>query len=96
MPDLSDSTWVFQHLWGYNADIQFAQKVYLDSMGLDRLQFATVLALLFAGMFCLFLFHRLLKLQLNWPLKLLLVPLCLYTVWHLAPEGGLPYIYFDF
>lgn len=96
LPNLSDSTLVFQHLWGYNADMQFAQKVYLDSMGLDRLQFATVLALLFLGMFCLFLFHRLLKLQLNWPLKLLLVPLCLYTVWHLAPQGGLPYIYFDF
>jgi len=25
-----------------------------------------------------------------------LVPLCLYAVWVLAPEGGLPYIYFDF
>lgn len=96
LPDLSDSTLVIQHLWGYNADMQFAQKVYLDSMGLDRLQLTTVLALLFAGMFCLFLFHRLLKLQLNWPLKLLLVPVCLYTVWHLAPQGGLPYIYFDF
>jgi len=96
LPNLPDSAWVFQHLWGYSADIQFAQKIYLDSMGLDRLQFALLLGLLFFGMFCLFVFHRLLKLQLNWPLKLLLVPLCLYTVWHLAPQGGLPYIYFDF
>jgi alginate O-acetyltransferase complex protein AlgI len=40
--------------------------------------------------------QRGLKLQLNWPLKLLLVPLCLFAVWVLAPEGGLPYIYFDF
>lgn len=96
LPNLPDSGWVLQHLWGYTADIQFAQKVYLDSMGLDRLQFAMVLGLLFLGMFCLFVLHRLLNLQLNWPLKLLLVPFCLYTVWHLAPQGGLPYIYFDF
>jgi alginate O-acetyltransferase complex protein AlgI len=40
--------------------------------------------------------QRGLKLQLNWPLKLLLVPLSLFTVWLLAPTGGLPYIYFDF
>ncbi len=24
------------------------------------------------------------------------VPVCLFAVWLLAPEGGLPYIYFDF
>jgi alginate O-acetyltransferase complex protein AlgI len=47
-------------------------------------------------MFLVYAVHRGLKLQLNWPLKLLLVPLCFYIVWIFAPQGGLPYIYFDF
>jgi alginate O-acetyltransferase complex protein AlgI len=41
-------------------------------------------------------FNRVLKLQINWHIKLLLVPACLFAVWLLAPEGSLPYIYFDF
>ncbi len=41
-------------------------------------------------------FDRVLKVQLNWPVKLLLVPACFFAVWLLAPAGALPYIYFDF
>ena len=37
-----------------------------------------------------------LAIEFNWPLKLVFVPLCFYAVWLLAPEGSLPYIYFDF
>ncbi len=40
-------------------------------------------------------FDQGLKLQLNWQLKVLLVPVFLFAVWLLALEG-LPYIYFDF
>jgi alginate O-acetyltransferase complex protein AlgI len=36
------------------------------------------------------------KLQLNWPVKIMLVPICFYVVWLLAPQDSLPYIYFDF
>jgi alginate O-acetyltransferase complex protein AlgI len=41
-------------------------------------------------------FNRGMKLELSWPIKLVFVPLCFYAVWMLAPEGSLPYIYFDF
>ena len=96
LPNLQDSGWVIQHLWGHSADVQFAEKLYLDTMGLDRLQLTVLLWFLVGLMLLIFTIHRGLKLQLNWPLKLLLVPACLYAVWHLAPQGSLPYIYFDF
>jgi alginate O-acetyltransferase complex protein AlgI len=96
LPDLKEASLVFQHLWGHPADIQFAQKVYVEAIGLDRFQIALLLAALMTSMAIVYCIQRGLKLQLNWPLKLLLVPLCLFTVWVLAPEGGLSYIYFDF
>ena len=40
--------------------------------------------------------ERQLKLQFNWHIKLLFVPISLYAVWLLAPEAALSYIYFDF
>lgn len=96
LPDLTQSGWVVTHLWGYEADIQFAQKVYLETLGFDRLELAVLLWGLVALMGVAYLFHRGLKLQLNWPIKVMLVPICLYAVWLLAPQDSLPYIYFDF
>jgi alginate O-acetyltransferase complex protein AlgI len=97
LPNLQDAGLVLRNLWGHSADIQFAQKVYIEALGLERFQIALLLATLFVLMGLVFLIQRGLKLQLNWPLKLLLVPLCLLSVWVLAPNTGLqPYIYFDF
>jgi alginate O-acetyltransferase complex protein AlgI len=83
-------------LWGYEADVQFAQKVYLETLGFDRLELAFLLWGLVALMGVAYLFHRGFKLQLNWPIKVMLVPICLYAVWLFAPQDSLPYIYFDF
>ncbi len=97
LPNLKEAGLVIQNLWGRAADIQFAQKVYIEALRLERPQVALLLAILMASMGLIFLIRRGLKLQLNWPLKLLLVPLSLFTVWVLAPQTGLqPYIYFDF
>ena len=96
LPNLKDSWLVLQRLWGHPADAQFAQKVYTDAIGLEPLQITALLVLLLVGMGITCIFTRLLKLQLNWPVKLLLVPACLFAVWLLAPQGALPFIYFDF
>lgn len=96
LPDLKDSGWAISHLWGHTADVQFAQKVYAEVLGLERVQLSWMLGALAVAMFANYALSRSLKLELNWPVKLVLVPLCLYAVWLLAPEGGLPYIYFDF
>ena len=96
LPNLKDAGLVLLNLWGHSADIQFAQKVYTEAIGLERSQIALLLAALIASMGVAYSIQRGLKLQLNWPLKLLLVPVCLFIVWVLAPTGGLPYIYFEF
>jgi alginate O-acetyltransferase complex protein AlgI len=97
LPNLKDASLVIQKLWSQPADIQFAQKVYREALlGLERLPIAFLLIALVASMGVAYTIQRGLKLQLNWPLKLLLVPLCLFSVWVLAPQGVLPYIYFDF
>jgi alginate O-acetyltransferase complex protein AlgI len=96
LSNLKEASLVIQNLWGHTADIQFAQKVYIEALGLGRFQIALLLAALIAVMCAVYTIHRGLKLQLNWPLKLLLVPLCLFSVWVLAPQGGLRYIYWEF
>jgi len=96
LPNIQQASLVIQHLWGHQGDIQFAEKVYLQAMGLGRFQLTLLLIALMGSMGLIYSIQRGLKLQLNWPLKLLLVPLCLFAVWILAPEGALPYIYFDF
>lgn len=95
LPNLRDSFWVISHWFGYDADVQFADKVYLETMGLERLQLVWLICGVVVAMAANYWFHRGLKLQLNWQLKVLLVPVFLFGVWLLAPEG-LPYIYFDF
>jgi len=96
LPNLQDSSLVIQRLWGHAGDIQFAQKVYLDSFALSQPQIAILLLALALAMAIIYFCHHQLKLQFNWPLKLLFVPISLYAVWLFAPEGALPYIYFDF
>ena len=83
-------------LWGANSDAQFAQKVYVESLGLTAPQLWSLLWVLIGIMAMVAFIQRGLKLQLNWPLKLLLVPLCLFAAWQLAPTETLAYIYFDF
>ncbi|MBD2179921.1 MBOAT family protein [Planktothrix sp. FACHB-1355] len=96
LPNLKDAAWVIQHLWGHKADVQFAQKVYVEALGLEPFQLVMLLWGIVAFMAIGFALHRNMKLQLNWPIKIFLVPLSLYAVWQLAPKEGLPYIYFDF
>ncbi|NET17017.1 MAG: MBOAT family protein, partial [Okeania sp. SIO1H6] len=95
LPNLRDSFWVFSHWWNYDGDVQFVDKVYLEAMGLERLHLVWLICGVVVAMAINYWFHRGLKLQLNWQLKVLLVPVFLFVVWLLAPEG-LPYIYFDF
>jgi alginate O-acetyltransferase complex protein AlgI len=96
LPNLRDSSLVFVHLWGHTADDQFVQKVYLEALHLSRYQLTVVLVALATCMAIVYFFKRQLKLQFSWPVKLFFVIPCLYAVWLLAPEGNLPYIYFDF
>jgi len=96
LPNLQDSLLVVQRLWGHPADVQFAQKIYVETFQSDRLHLSLLLLALFGGMTLAYAVNRWLKLRLNWPVKLLLVPLCLFAAWLLAPNESPPYIYFDF
>ncbi|MBN3962786.1 MBOAT family protein [Nostoc sp. NMS8] len=96
LPNLQDSSLVIRHLWGYPADAQFAEKVYVEALNMSQSQLTWVLLALAALMTVVYTFNRMLKLEFNWPIKLVFVPICFYAVWLLAPEGSLPYIYFDF
>jgi alginate O-acetyltransferase complex protein AlgI len=96
LPDLKESSLAVQRLWGHAADAQFAHKVYVETLQIDRLQITILLWALVAAIGIIYLFSRGLKLQLNWSVKLLLVPLCLFAAWLLAPNESPPYIYFDF
>ncbi|HLP90467.1 MAG TPA: MBOAT family protein [Nostocaceae cyanobacterium] len=96
LPNLQESSLVFQHLWGHTADPQFAQKVYVEALNISQYQLIWILLAISIFMSFNYAFNRGLKVDLSWPIKLVLVPLCFYAVWLLAPEGGLPYIYFDF
>ncbi|MBU7581824.1 MAG: MBOAT family protein [Nostoc sp. TH1S01] len=96
LPNLQDSSLVIQHLWGHTADAQFAQKVYVEALTISPYQLTWMLGILATFMGLVYALNGRLKLELNWPIKLVFVPLCFYIVWLLAPEGSLPYIYFDF
>jgi alginate O-acetyltransferase complex protein AlgI len=96
LPNLEDSSIVFQHLWGYPGDVQFVQKVYVEVLNMSQFQLAVLMIALVAFMGLFYAFNQTLKLKFNWPVKLVFVPLCFYIVWLFAPDGSLPYIYFDF
>ncbi len=95
LPSLTDSMWVVTHLWGYPGDIQFVREIYVETLQIGRFQIAIALGILAALMAIAYLFDRGFKVQLNWPVKVVLIPVCFYVVWLLAPET-LPFIYFDF
>jgi alginate O-acetyltransferase complex protein AlgI len=96
LPNLKQAQLALMHFWHWNGDIQFAQKVYMEQLGLERPQFSLLIGLLIAIMALLYGLRRITQLQLNWPLKLILAPLLLYSVLQLAPNGTFSYIYFDF
>lgn len=96
LPNLNDASLAMRHLFAHNADIQFAQKVYLDFSGLSRPQISVLLAGIVGCTGIAYAFQRNLKLQLSWPIKVLLLPLCFFLAWVLAPDMASPFIYFDF
>jgi alginate O-acetyltransferase complex protein AlgI len=96
LPNLSQSNLVFQHLWGYARDAQFATKVYAENLKLTDSQILLILVGLTIAMMIAYIFDQLLKLNLNWHLKLALIPVCLYIVSLLSPAESLAFIYFDF
>lgn len=96
LPNIQDSNLVIQHLWGHTGDQQFAQKVYVEALNISQSQLYYLLLVIPLFMSVSYFFKRILQLELSWPIKFIFVPLCFYAVWLLAPEGSLPYIYFDF
>jgi alginate O-acetyltransferase complex protein AlgI len=96
LPKLPQSTLVIQNLWGKTADSQFATKLYEAGIMLDdgQILFCLLgLSLLTAGIYG---WRRILKLELGWGVKLLLLPAAFFLVWQLVPNQSSPYIYFDF
>lgn len=96
LPEPQQFSLAVQKLWGVSSDVQFAQKVYVESLGLTATQLWILLWALMGIMAVTGFAQHQLKLQLNWPVKLLLVPLLLFTAWQLAPSETLSFIYFDF
>jgi alginate O-acetyltransferase complex protein AlgI len=96
LPNLQDSAFVIQNLWGRGGDQQFAEKVYVEALNISQYQLSCLLIGIALIMSISYAFKRGLKLEFSWPIKIVFVPLCFYAVWLLAPEGSLPYIYFDF
>ncbi|MEM9451435.1 MAG: MBOAT family protein [Cyanobacteria bacterium P01_E01_bin.6] len=96
LPNPFDFTLAMQRLVGQSADAQFAQKIYVETLDITRGELLMLLMGIMVMMAILYAIRRGLKLQLNWPLKVGLVPVLLYLSWLLAPTESLPYIYFDF
>jgi alginate O-acetyltransferase complex protein AlgI len=96
LPNIQDSNVVIQHLWGHAGDQQFAQKVYIEALNISQSQLYYLLLVIPLFMSVSYFLKRILKLEFSWVIKVVFVPLCFYAVWLLAPEGSLPYIYFDF
>jgi alginate O-acetyltransferase complex protein AlgI len=96
LPNLAQSNLVFQHLWGYPRDAQFATKIYIENLNLADSQIFLILLGITIAMTIAYTFERILKLNLNWHLKLTLIPVCLYIVWLLSPTESLAFIYFEF
>jgi alginate O-acetyltransferase complex protein AlgI len=96
LPNLPDAGLALSKLWGVPRDPQFLQKIYVEQFQVYPNQIAAMLVGIAIVMAISGMFRCGLKIQLNWFLRLLLVPLCLYAVWILAPDGATRYIYFDF
>ncbi|MEL6385467.1 MAG: MBOAT family protein [Cyanobacteria bacterium J06626_18] len=96
LPEPLQFTLALRRLVGTRSDLQFIQNVYVESLGLMPSQLWGLLWAIVGIMAIAYFTQNGLKLQLNWPLKLLLVPLCLFAAWQLAPTETLSYIYFEF
>ncbi len=96
LPNLNQSSVVFNHLWDYPRDAGFNAKVYVESLQLADSQVLLILVSLGIAMIIAYMFDRSLKLNINWHIKLTLIPVCLYLVWLFSPAQSLGYIYFDF
>ncbi|OKH12494.1 MBOAT family O-acyltransferase [[Limnothrix rosea] IAM M-220] len=96
LPDGQQANLLLSNFWNHQGDIQFGQKIYFEGLSMSRSYFVLLLGLTFLGMALAYLIQRRWQLNLNWALKLAFVPLCFYVVWIFAPEGNVPYIYFDF
>lgn len=96
LPNVGQAGLVYQHLFNFNGDAQFLQKVYTEALGIERNYVTLILGIILILMSLIYLIQRQWKMHLNYPVKIVLVPLCLYLVWLFSPEGGAPYIYFDF
>lgn len=96
LPAPRDYGLALQKLWGVSRDAQFAQKVYLDALGFTFEQLWVLMGCVVLLMFGAYGVQQGLRLQLSWPVKLLMIPLCLFAAWLLAPLETLPYIYFEF
>ena len=96
LPNWDDFSLAVSHLWGHTADIQFAQKVYWEALGFTRSQLTLWLSSLVGLMAIVYGTQQTLKLKLNWPTKLLVIPLCLFLAWVLSPSETIHYIYFEF
>jgi alginate O-acetyltransferase complex protein AlgI len=96
LPAPDQFTLALQRLAGTTTDPQFTQKVYLESLGFSYGQLWLLLGGLFGLMGVAYAFKRGLKIELSWPVKLLLIPLFSLLAWLLAPAETLSYIYFDF
>jgi alginate O-acetyltransferase complex protein AlgI len=96
LPNVKESGLVLQHLWGHSADVQFAQKIYVETLHMERSHITLLLLALVGVMAVICLVHKGLKLQFSWHVKILLAPICLFAAWLLAPNQSAPFVYFDF
>ncbi len=96
LPNVKDVGLVISHFFNQAADVQFAQKVYLESLGFSRGSILLMLLSLTGIIALLYGFKHRLKLQIGWPLKLMFIPVVCYLAWLLAPIETVPYIYFEF
>jgi alginate O-acetyltransferase complex protein AlgI len=95
LPNLLDTQTAFLRLWGKAADPQFAQKIYIESLGITANQIGLLLIGIVIVMFVAYRCDRD-RWHLHWQVKLFLVPLSLYLAAMFSPQRTLPFIYFDF
>jgi alginate O-acetyltransferase complex protein AlgI len=95
LPNPIDMNLFIQRLWGYESDPQFGIKIYVESLGITIGQIALLMLMILLASLIAYRCDRA-KWQLNWQIKLFLVPLSLFLVSILSPEKKLPFIYFDF
>ena len=95
LPNLADTNMFLQRLWGYQSDPQFGVKIYVESLGITLGQITLLMGGLLLMSLVAYQCDRA-KWQLNWQIKLFLVPISLFLVSILSPDKKLPFIYFDF